>query len=362
MPPAVPARAPGPKHRKSSRPAPRRVRRWTPVLATGATLAVVAAGASALTSSPAPASGRLVADSQSGWRHGGSHGWRDQWWRDGDGQPMPSPVGQPALASPPAPAPAPSPTPSPSPDPGASTPAPSGSAPATPPEVPGSWKLTFDDEFNGSSLNTALWSTGWFGSGITPPVNTYETECYDPNQVSVNGGSLNLTLIAKSESCGISDPQYASGLVSTAGKFTYSYGLLEARVYLPATSGGQIANWPAVWTDGQSWPADGEDDILEGLGGQACAHFHSAAEASGVGAGGGSGCSGGDYAAGWHTFAADWEPGSVTYYYDGRNIGSITSGVTSAPMYIILNYAAGSASAEVPDTMKVDYVRVWQHA
>ena len=37
--------------------------------------------------------------------------------------------------------------------------------------VRGDWKLTFDDEFDGTSLDTARWSTGWYGSGITPPVN-----------------------------------------------------------------------------------------------------------------------------------------------------------------------------------------------
>jgi hypothetical protein len=33
--------------------------------------------------------------------------------------------------------------------------------------VGGNWHLIFDDEFNGTSLNAADWSTGWFGSGIT---------------------------------------------------------------------------------------------------------------------------------------------------------------------------------------------------
>ena len=33
--------------------------------------------------------------------------------------------------------------------------------------VRGDWKLTFGDEFDGTSLDTAKWSTGWYGSGIT---------------------------------------------------------------------------------------------------------------------------------------------------------------------------------------------------
>src|SRR5690242_11617954 len=150
--------------------------------------------------------------------------------------------------------------------------------------VRGDWKLAFDDEFSGTSLDTAKWSTGWYGSGITPPVNSGEKEWYDPAQVSEGGGTLGLTLIRKSEDCGISDPVYATGLVGTRGKFNFTYGFIEARVWLPAMTGGQgeIANWPAVWADGQSWPEDGEIDVVEGLGGKACAHFHGPAEPSGV--------------------------------------------------------------------------------
>ena len=228
----------------------------------------------------------------------------------------------------------------------------------TPTGVGGDWKLTFDDEFDGTSLDTAKWSTGWYGSGITPPVDSKEIDCYDPAQVTEGGGTLDLTLIRKSEDCGISDPVYTAGLVSTQGKFSFTHGFIEARVWLPAAAGnpGEVANWPGVWTDGHSWPEDGEIDIAEGLHGEMCAHFHGPADPSGVRVG----CPAGTYAGGWHTFAADWEPGSVTYYYDGADIGSVTSGITSAPMFLILSYMAGKPY-QAPDTMRVDYMRVWQH-
>ncbi len=70
------------------------------------------------------------------------------------------------------------------------------------------------------------------------------------------------------------------------------------------------------------------------------------------------------YAGGWHTFAADWAPGSVTYYYDGIRLWRDVSGITSAPMYLILDLAVSSTvtpPATVPATMRVDYVRVWKH-
>ena len=229
--------------------------------------------------------------------------------------------------------------------------------------VPGDWTLKFDDEFNGTGLDTANWSTGWFGPGITSPVNSQEEDCYDPAQVAESDGTLDLTLIQKSEDCGISDPQYTTGLVSTKGKFSFTYGFIEARVRLPSVPGnpGEAADWPGVWLDGQNWPEDGEIDIAEGLNGRVCAHFHGPADPQGIGAGNGTGCPGGTYTDGWHTFAANWEPGIITYYYDGVDIGSVTSDVTSAPMFVVLDYAAGHPF-QAPATMKIDYVRVWQHA
>jgi len=219
---------------------------------------------------------------------------------------------------------------------------------------PGPWNLLFDSEFNGSSLDTSQWSTGWFGSGITQPVNSSEQECYDPAQVSVANGELDLTALADAEECGGITRPYASGIVTTDGKFSFTYGYIEARILLPGS--GKIADWPAFWADGQNWPTDGEIDILEGLGGQACAHFHNPAGGPGA-------CASGTFTGGWHTFAADWEPGSITYYYDGTEIWQDTSGITSAPMYLILNLALDSSISPdtVPATMRVDYVRVWQH-
>ena len=72
--------------------------------------------------------------------------------------------------------------------------------------------------------------------------------------------------------------------MSTRGKFSFTYGFIEARVWLPAVAGnpGEVANWPGVWADGQSWPEDGEIDIAEGLDGEVCAHFHGPADPSGV--------------------------------------------------------------------------------
>ena len=225
---------------------------------------------------------------------------------------------------------------------------------------PGSWKLRFDDEFNRSSVNRANWNLNWLGATSkfsTVPVNrTSEIECYNPKQSAVGGGALKITAV-KQKCAGY---KYASDLLNTRGHFQFIYGFVEARIDLPDNGMGGVANWPAFWAAGRNWPVTGENDVMEGIGGLVRWHFHwgTAADPKQVGGG-----PAGNYS-GWHTFGADWEPGSITYYYDGVNVGRVTANVTSAPMYLILDYALtkGRATVRVPSTMSVDYVRVWQHS
>ena len=225
--------------------------------------------------------------------------------------------------------------------------------------VPGAWNLVLDSEFDGSSLNTNVWRAGWYGTGITDSPGDGGI-CQSSNNVTFPGdGTMHLNVTATSSTCqnGETFP-YTGALIDSnpedgrsSGGFQYTYGVVEARIYLPA-DGSQIAGWPAFWADGQTWPNDGEDDIMEGLSGEVCFHFHDEL--------GGPGSCDTALTPGWHTFASDWQPGSVTYYYDGKDVGSITSGITSAPMYLIVsNGDPLDATNMEADSMQVQYVRVW---
>jgi hypothetical protein len=217
---------------------------------------------------------------------------------------------------------------------------------------PGSWKLILNSQFEGPLAEP--WSTGWFGDGVTGDVNRHANDCLNPAQVASGHGELNIRLVAKPEMCDGKMKDYETGLITTDGRFSFTYGFVQVRVWSTATSSGALADWPSVWTDGRSWPADGELGVLEGLNGHACWHFHDPKGAPG-------GCATGSYGGGWHTYGADWEPGRVTYYYDGHPVGTISNGITSAPMYLIVGLGAGGDPVIAPATMRVQYVRVWCH-
>ena len=218
--------------------------------------------------------------------------------------------------------------------------------------------LLFSDEFTGTALDLSKWRPNWVGTSdaaISKPVNTAEQGCYDPKQVSVSGGYLRLDAVARSCTAtnGVTYP-YASGLVQSKDHFTFTYGRVEARIWMPPGAGA-VANWPAFWTDGTGVnPKTGEMDVVEGIAGRACFHFHASAGESG-------GCTIAANPAGWHTYAADWRAGVVTYLYDGVQVGRLTQGITSAPMFVVLNLGLSSTVSgpvTLPSQMFVDYVRV----
>jgi beta-glucanase (GH16 family) len=230
--------------------------------------------------------------------------------------------------------------------------------------IPGHWHLVLNSTFNSKSLDTGLWRAGWFSSPLSGPINAHELACYSSSNATLAGtGTLNLALTHTPSTCGGVRRPYTGSIISTnpndgrkSGGFTYTYGVAEARIYIPPYR-GRIADWPAFATFGQHWPATGEDDIMEGISGTVCYRFHSEINPiTGFG-----GCDPG-IVPGWHTIASDWEPNSITWYCDGIDVYHETRGVTSAPMYLVLVNTVSAKWSQLAsaDTMKVAYVRVWQ--
>lgn len=253
---------------------------------------------------------------------------------------------------------------------GAGTPKPQG--------VGGAWSLVFQDEFDGNSLDFTKWRPSWFGATnttVTKPVNDLEVSCYDPTQVKVGGGELSLTAIAITQAgCVKKDggaASYKSGLIMSDGRYNFTYGFVEARMWLPPGT-GSAQNWAAFWVNGKTWPQDGEIDIMETLGGGAATRwtYHYDSDTGGGSTHSQITASPQNLisASGWHVFGANWQPDKITFYYDGKDVGSVSSGdlqggakTASSPHYIIINLGLnGNYPVKVPSTLKVDYVRHWQ--
>jgi hypothetical protein len=213
--------------------------------------------------------------------------------------------------------------------------------------VPGPWsKLVFDDEFNSPETWGTVWSQD--RGGPTGQMNNVTT---DPDNVTVSAGTLNLKLVSST------DGAYVSTFGSDGGGgFMMGYGYAEARIFLPAAN-GQLAGWPAWWTVGTNWPADGEADVVEGLDGSATSNYHYSL--NGTDGTDNSGTIPGSWAGAWHIFAFDREPGENHIYWDGQLVRSYRTYDNGAPQGLILNIGSSSV-ASYPAVMKVDYVRVWE--
>lgn len=225
--------------------------------------------------------------------------------------------------------------------------------------IPGSWALIWHDTFKSKKLNSQHWSVGWPGSETSPvqATNSHETVCYTPSRVKQPGdGSLHLSIVKQPSTCSDQTQPYSAASVVTYGKFAFTYGAVQARVYLPGDKKSGLYDWPNFWGNGTvlDWPAGGENDTFEGLHGRGCWHFHSSSADVGR-------CL--KLMPGWHTVASDWEPGRITYYFDGKKVGAVTDGVTASPQYLVLQMTTAVHIGGVfkPAAFLVDYVRVWQH-
>jgi hypothetical protein len=209
-----------------------------------------------------------------------------------------------------------------------------------PPAVPGTWTLNFSDEFNGSSLDATKWCSSWFNGGSMNNVST------SPSNVSVAGGSLVLNQSSSSTGSLVnSNPSDCGhGYTMTTGFYA------EASVYFPG-NGTSMNNWPAWWTNGQSWPANGEIDIAEGLGSMS-SNYHSPSGANNF-------MVSGTWTNAYHTYAVDREAGVNKIYFDGQLVRTYNTDDGGAPEYLIFNQG-GSGSTGAASQVKVDWVRVWK--
>jgi len=246
------------------------------------------------------------------------------------------------------------------------------------------WSLVWSDEFDGptgSAVDASKWVLETGGSGW----GNNELEYYTnrPVNAHLENGKLVITSVRETYTGPDNVTRnYTSARLKTQGKFSLTYGRIEARLKVPYGQG----MWPAFWMlgadiDQVGWPACGEMDIMENIGREP-SMVHGTIHGPGYSGGNGLGASyslpnGRNFADDFHTFAIEWEPNVIRFYVDGllyktrtpADLPANSSWVFAHPFFILLNVAVGGfwpgnpdASTVFPQTMIVDYVRVYQRS
>ena len=242
------------------------------------------------------------------------------------------------------------------------------------PESYDGYTMVWNDEFTGNALNTNDW-TYEIGDGC--PNNcgwgNNELEYYRAENTSV--GDDVLTITAKNESFG--GKQYTSSRLITKGKQFFQYGRVDIRALLPKGQG----IWPALWMLGENissvgWPACGEIDIMELVGGadsdntvHGTLHWDVGGHAY---QGGSTTLPSGTFADEYHVFSIVWDETQIRWYlnntqYYSMNISGSDMTEFHDEFFFIMNVAVGgnwpgspNGTTVFPQTMKVDYIRVFQ--
>ena len=240
--------------------------------------------------------------------------------------------------------------------------------------APEGYSLVWHDEFDsGTELNGTDWTHEVQGSGwVNNELQNYVNHVTPGGEAvtEVKNGKLLIHCVKE-------DGKIYSGRVYAHVKEGWKYGYIEASIKLPKGKG----TWPAFWmmpVNFTSWPADGEIDIMEEVGGHAnyvssSLHANAHVHSNGTQVTHEMLCEGAED--GFHTYAIKWTGDNITTYvdgneqlsYDNRGLGR-DDWPYDDPFYVILNLAWGGSwggmygidESALPATMEVDYVRVFQ--
>lgn len=244
------------------------------------------------------------------------------------------------------------------------------------PWVPAGYSLVWHDEFDGAGLpDSGRWRDDVRSNTYT--AGNGELQYYTSRQLAnehVEGGYLYLTA-RKEKATG--QPNYAgqaytSARIITQGKASWLYGFVDVRAKLPCGAGA----WPAIWMLGDKgqWPANGEIDIMEQLGkdpntvyGTVHDPFNQAHYGDGQHTHVEAACGT------FHNYEMTWTAERIDIAVDGviyQSYLNAHSGKAQWPFdakqYLLLNLALGGGwagpvdEAGLPESMGVDYVRVYQ--
>jgi beta-glucanase (GH16 family) len=249
----------------------------------------------------------------------------------------------------------------------------SGAASVTTAAGSGDWDVSFDDEFDGSSLDLAKWS---YREGAAAS-RTHTSN--DRRAVSVGAGALRLRVMP--------DPAHPrtrllTSQISTEDSFRATYGMFSARIRFERGMGQHGSFWLQSPRYGR-FPGDAassgsEVDVVEFFGkgypGGGLADFLYYADAKGHSVRSGKVWPhAGDLLPatdtwwnGYHVFSVRWTPSGYTFYVDGRVLSTSDQALSRTDEYLILSLLVSDWEIDhldrsaLPSSMAVDWAKVWQ--
>lgn len=122
------------------------------------------------------------------------------------------------------------------------------------------WKLSWSDDFNGSDIDTTVWSRIDRGKPDWQNTQSKNDACYE-----MKDGVLKLKGIVNPDTT-VDRSRYLTGGIWTKSKKSFEPGKFEVRARLHGAKGA----WPAIWLlpydhEKYKWPTGGEIDIMERL-------------------------------------------------------------------------------------------------
>lgn len=239
------------------------------------------------------------------------------------------------------------------------------------------YNLVWSDEFNGSSLNDAVW--GYDNGDGCPALcgwGNNELEYYTsrPDNLFFQDGKM--IIEARQENAG--GKNYTSAKIKTQGKKTYRYGRIDVRAKLPAGRG----IWPALWLLPQdnvygSWPKSGEIDLMEAIGSEpnkVLGTLHYGPGPGSIQISRNYTLPNSTFSNEFHVFSMEWKQDQIKLYVDNNLFSTVSkadAGSNTYPFneqfYLIINLAVGGnlpgnpdAATYFPQWFILDYVRVYQ--
>ncbi|OFY07078.1 MAG: hypothetical protein A2W99_02215 [Bacteroidetes bacterium GWF2_33_16] len=230
------------------------------------------------------------------------------------------------------------------------------------------WELTFEDDFSSPKLDLDKWLTGYYwGKTILNDnyVQANEQQFFTEKNLEIKDSVLRITTKAEKAkgkvwhpSMGfyIKDFDYTSGIINTGQSFRQKYGRFEAKIRMNHSYPVHHAFWmlgEKITPELDIFKYDGKSKNKISV-----ANYWGTGKKEKLR----SSVSGPNLSSNYYIYTLLWTPEKLTWKINNIPVYEITESIPQEPMYILISsgIAANGSPVQLPCTMEIDWVRVYQ--